>query len=117
MIENNPNLERVVDKSGLNGFHHAAAEGQVQVLEFLRGIKFDINVKTVANETPLLLAARNGQFESVDFLLKNGADPLITSKSLITAKIDFLPKVEIFFINLNFFILVKNQTFSKTNRN
>ena len=27
MIENNPSLERVVDKGGWNGLHHAAAEG------------------------------------------------------------------------------------------
>ena len=80
MIENNPSLERVVDKSGLNGFHHAAAEGQVKVLEFLTGIRFDVNAKTSDNETPILLAARNGQYDAVDFLLKNGADPLITSK-------------------------------------
>lgn len=79
MIENNPSLERVVDKSGWNGFHHAAAEGQVAVLEFLIGINFNINIKTNENETPILIAARNGQYESVEFLLKEGADPLITS--------------------------------------
>ena len=80
MLENNSSLERVVDKSGYNGFHHAAAEGQVAILEFLIGISFDINVKTNENETPILLAARNGQYDAVELLLKNGADPLLASK-------------------------------------
>jgi len=81
MIENNPTLERVVDKAGWNGFHHAAAEGQVTVLEFLCGIHFDINAKTNAGETAILLASRNGQKEAVELLLTKGADPLISSKS------------------------------------
>ena len=39
MIENNPSLERVVDKGGWNGLHHAAAEGSA--LYFLIESSYD----------------------------------------------------------------------------
>ena len=54
-------------------------KGQLKVIEYLAGIKFDLNAKTTQEETPLLLASRNGKLDVVEFLLKNGANPLINS--------------------------------------
>ena len=41
---------------------------------------FDINAVTNENETPILLASRNGHKELTSVLLENGADPLISTK-------------------------------------
>ena len=60
-----------------------AKKGQLAVIEYLAGIKFDLNAKTSQAETPLLLASRNGKLDVVEFLLNNGADPLINSESNI----------------------------------
>ena len=44
---------------------------------------FDINAVTNENETPILLASRNGHKELTSVLLENGADPLISTKEKI----------------------------------
>ena len=44
---------------------------------------FDINAVTNENETPILLASRNGHKELTSVLLENGADPLISTKAKI----------------------------------
>ena len=60
---------------------------------------FDINAVTNENETPILLASRNGHKELTSVLLENGADPLISTK----AKIPKISSSEIFNKNLKTF--------------
>ena len=51
---------------------------------------FDINAVTNENETPILLASRNGHKELTSVLLENGADPLISTKAKILKILEFL---------------------------
>ena len=60
---------------------------------------FDINAVTNENETPILLASRNGHKELTSVLLENGADPLISTK----AKIPKISSSKIFNKNLQKF--------------
>jgi hypothetical protein len=53
----------------------AAANGRVEMMNFLLEKKADINRLTQNNDTALMLAAEAGKTEAVDLLLKKGADP------------------------------------------
>ncbi|CAG5110718.1 Oidioi.mRNA.OKI2018_I69.chr2.g5092.t1.cds [Oikopleura dioica] len=81
MIEENPSIERIVDKSGWNGLHHAAAEGHFPIVELCIRSNFKINARTKEDETALLLASRNGHQHVVDYLIKENADVFAISKS------------------------------------
>merc|ERR1712110_1152708 len=81
LYEKTPNLELHVDRSGWNGLHHAAASGQIKPVEIMLYWNFDINAVTNENETPILLATRNGHKNLTSLLLDNGADPFIATRS------------------------------------
>ena len=52
----------------------------IKPVEAMLTWNFDINAVTNENETPILLASRNGHKELTSVLLENGADPLISTK-------------------------------------
>lgn len=64
------------DNRGWTPLHTAAARGETEILEYLLNTRPDIEIKgKEGNEdTPLALAARNGQTGSVRALLRFGAD-------------------------------------------
>lgn len=68
------NLMRVFVKSGLTPLHVAAYMGHNQVILFLIQRGADPNAQTVRGETPLHLATRGNQVESMSILLRNGAN-------------------------------------------
>lgn len=68
------NLMRVFVKSGLTPLHVAAYMGHNQVILFLIQRGADPNAQTVRGETPLHLATRGNQVESMGILLRNGAN-------------------------------------------
>jgi ankyrin repeat protein len=41
-----PTLQHVADADGRNALHHAAAEGQQEVLVYLTSIGFEVNART-----------------------------------------------------------------------
>ena len=95
-MEENPSIERIVDKSGWNGLHHAAAEGHFPIVQLCIQSNFKvgssltvwkiilnvkINARTKEDETALLLASRNGHQEVVDYLIKENADVFAICKN------------------------------------
>ncbi|CBY12263.1 unnamed protein product [Oikopleura dioica] len=81
MVQENGTIERIVDKSGWNGLHHAAAEGHLGIVRLCIQSHFKINARTKEDETALLLASRNGHQEVVDYLIRENADVFAISKS------------------------------------
>lgn len=59
---------------------------QGKIIEMLLIHKALIDAKDVSGFTPLMYAARQGNFEACQILVKAGADPLITNKNDQTAK-------------------------------
>lgn len=51
---------------------YAAHIGKTRAVKMLLSLGADVHI---GNDTPLMLASRNGYFEIVEILLKNGADP------------------------------------------
>ena len=97
MVQENGTIERIVDKSGWNGLHHAAAEGHLPIVrlciqshfkvhfpEKKLFSKFQINARTKEDETALLLASRNGHQEVVDYLIRENADVFAICKQFST---------------------------------
>ena len=78
-----------------HGFPKTAAHASPTVnlpkpVETMLTWNFDINAVTNENETPILLASRNGHKELTSVLLENGADPLISTKAKILKILKFL---------------------------
>jgi len=63
---------------------------QIKPVEIMLYWNFDINAVTNENETPILLATRNGHKNLTSLLLDNGADPFIASKFITTLLFDSL---------------------------
>ncbi|KAI3875360.1 hypothetical protein MKW98_000037 [Papaver atlanticum] len=75
-------VENAKDFGGMSAIHCAAAGGSVNVLKYLiEEIRVEIDVKDEIGETPLSLAAIEGHFAAVDYLLKMGANPEIPNNS------------------------------------
>ncbi|KAH9498508.1 hypothetical protein Btru_006829 [Bulinus truncatus] len=74
LLENNARIDALNDEQA-TALHRAAALNHVQVVAFLaeKGAKI-INKRDKDNYTPLLLAAFYGNVETVDLLLRKGAD-------------------------------------------
>lgn len=54
---------------------------KLKSVQIMLSWNFDINAVTNENETPILLASRNGHKNLTGYLLESGADPLISTKS------------------------------------
>lgn len=75
LIQIQPNsLQHDLDREGLKPLHHAAAANAVEVVELLLELKADVNSLTYKRQqTPLLLACRNGHSHVVELLLQRNA--------------------------------------------
>lgn len=73
LLAGDKNLLEAPDERGLRPLHHASS-ASLPVVEYLVGLKADVNAKSINGATPLYVAARSGQKEIAEFLLKNGAD-------------------------------------------
>ncbi|MES2792708.1 MAG: ankyrin repeat domain-containing protein [Planctomycetota bacterium] len=78
-------LKRDVSADALNGALRFAAEGRqagLSTLQLLIDRGADVNaVSNPGEETPLILAAKGGQHEKVQFLIASGADPKFVTAS------------------------------------
>ena len=59
---------------------NAAAMGDLETLQRLKKLNFEMNTGDYDLRTPLHVATSNGQFEIVSFLLENGADPNVVDR-------------------------------------
>ncbi|KAL9628150.1 MAG: hypothetical protein Q9204_006077 [Flavoplaca sp. TL-2023a] len=62
------------DRTGNNGIALAAAEGHVELLQWLHGQGCDIKRRNCRGRTPLMIASLWGRVPVVDYLLKKGVD-------------------------------------------
>ena len=76
------------DKDGQRALHHAMQSPQASICEVLSCLiknGADVNAHTFHNETPLMLASRDGHVNVVTFLIKHGADVDLQDKDGDTA--------------------------------
>ena len=59
----------LVDRFGRTPLHHAAAGGEVRIVEYLVVLMADIHVQDAYGDTPVHVAASNGNPRVVDFIL------------------------------------------------
>ena len=97
------------DKDGQTALHHAMQSPQASICEVLSCLVkngADVNAHTFHNETPLMLASRDGHVNVVTFLIKHGADVDLQDKDGNTALHfaarfrDGLPKIVETLLNL-----------------
>lgn len=63
------------DRFGATALHHAARGGNTEILaDLLKNPTVDVNARNDAGETPLMIAAREGEAAAVRLLLAHGAD-------------------------------------------
>jgi ankyrin repeat protein len=75
-------------RPGWTPLHYAAASGDVDIARFLveHGAEVDaVSPPASGRYTPLMMAAREGQEAAALFLLKQGANPLLTNSEGLTA--------------------------------
>lgn len=77
-----------VNKTGWTPLHYAASGGQVAIISLLLENSAYIDAESPNGTTPLMMAAMYGTSASVDFLLKEGADPTLKNQQKLTA-LDF----------------------------
>ncbi|XP_021077932.1 transient receptor potential cation channel subfamily A member 1 isoform X1 [Mus pahari] len=84
-IKNRRNLSKYEDEN-LCPLHHAAAEGQVELMELIiNGSSCEVlNIMDGYGNTPLHCAAEKNQVESVKFLLSQGANPNLRNRNMMS---------------------------------
>ena len=90
--ENKPELvidlteeeEYVEPENRLDVMVHACRNGQIETVEQLLKLDFDVNSRDSSNNTALHHASANGHDKIVEKLLENGADPNLTNESQFT---------------------------------
>ncbi|XP_048134133.1 ankyrin-3-like [Rhodamnia argentea] len=66
------------DDEGRGALHFAALEGNIELCKYLlEALKLDVDPKDVYGNTPLQFAADLPQIETAEYLIDQGADPLI----------------------------------------
>ena len=79
------NLGHTVKKYGGSAFRHAVLECQKEAIDFFicHGVDINYNKSDIVfpnGETPLCIAARNANFDMIEYLVTNGADVTIPDK-------------------------------------
>ncbi|XP_021023070.1 transient receptor potential cation channel subfamily A member 1 [Mus caroli] len=84
-IKNRRKLSKYEDEN-LCPLHHAAAEGQVELMELIiNGSSCEVlNIMDGYGNTPLHCAAEKNQVESVKFLLSQGANPNLRNRNMMS---------------------------------
>jgi ankyrin repeat protein len=77
-----------VNKPGWAPLHYAATGAHLKVMQLLLDHSAYIDAESPNGSTPLMMAAMYGNAESVDLLLKAGADPTLKNSLGLTA-VDF----------------------------
>ena len=73
--------------SGVTATHFAAASGNAETVNLLADAKADLNARESEwGQTPLMFAASLNRAEAVTALLKRGADPTLSTKTIDVAK-------------------------------
>ena len=85
LLKGNPDFLFSKDKDGETPLHSAAMRGYIDVAELLLAKTNAVNVLDASGKTPLIIAAEYGEYEMVDFLVKNGADKSAKSNEGKTA--------------------------------
>jgi len=82
--------EMLLHPWGFSLIHLAAACGCFEAVSLLLTAGWNVNTKTIHQETPLHLAAKYGNFSVVQLLLEHQADPNVTTEvtSLYTSGLD-----------------------------
>ena len=77
------NYNELIGKhGGLSALHFAARQGAMATAEALLAAGADVNQRCAGDKTtPLIIAAINGHFDLVSFLLDKGADPNLVSEA------------------------------------
>ncbi len=70
--------------AGVTAVHWAAARDHREIVALLVENGANVNVRTDAGQTPLLLASTSASYDTVTWLLAHGADPTISSYALPT---------------------------------
>ena len=77
------NYNELIGKhGGLSALHFAARQGAISTAEALIAAGADVNQRCAGDKTtPIIVAAVNGHFDLVSFLLDKGADPNLVSEA------------------------------------
>ena len=74
MLYRHPHLATVVDGRGDYPIHHAARNGDTEIVRMLIEYGADVNVKNERGHTVLYCAGGHGHVNTVQLLIDNGAD-------------------------------------------
>lgn len=68
-----------VNQSGWSALHYAAVKGHTQIVSLLINKGASVNEHSPDGDTPLILAVRSGNVDTVQALIRAGADPLLSN--------------------------------------
>ena len=74
-----------IDHDGWNPLIYAASKGYSEIVQFLLTFGASVNATTDNGTTALMMAARGNHYDTVELLLKHGADALIRNEADGTA--------------------------------
>jgi len=97
LIENRVNINKRADFDGTTCLHHAAANNQYEMAEFLITQGVDINAVDKLNRTPLMDASEMGNEKIVKYLIDKQADATLLDKenySALSYCLDFIKPSE-----------------------
>lgn len=68
-----------VNQPGWSALHYAAIKGHTKIVSLLISKGANVNEHSPDGDTPLILAVRSGDVDTVQALIKAGADPLLSN--------------------------------------
>jgi ankyrin repeat protein len=68
-----------INQPGWSALHYAAIKGHSKIVSLLIGKGASVNEHSLDGDTPLILAVRSGNADTVQVLIKAGADPLLSN--------------------------------------
>ena len=74
MLGDNPELAQKRYARGDTALHHAARNGDIEIVELLVSRGADVNARSDHGHFPLYCAAGHGHLETTRYLMENGAD-------------------------------------------